>query len=239
MRFHTGCDGVRRRRDSLLLLSRVERFSLLALAGYWRAIPGVFFCEFRGSSSRFYRTQYDTLACKYQNRCPSRRGFRYCLAVALPCRCYSGVSGVSHLRGDDGDSRRLAAAGASTRDVRTWANNVRKASLRSLLETDAKQKATQRALCNEAMKMLDGKLQAYQQLAMTAEDEQLSREIRKTWSNYLMLDDKLLTLSEGGEASFAAARTLATGESADAFTAVARLIEQAVQSSTTVLAIQH
>ncbi|MEX3672329.1 methyl-accepting chemotaxis protein [Paraburkholderia phenoliruptrix] len=117
-------------------------------------------------------------------------------------------------------------------DVRTWANNVRKASLRSLLETDAKQKATQRALRNEAMKILDGKLQAYQQLAMTAEDEQLNREIRKTWSNYLMLDDKLLTLSESGEASFAAARTLATGESADAFTAVARLIEQAVQSST-------
>ncbi|MFT0174396.1 methyl-accepting chemotaxis protein [Paraburkholderia mimosarum] len=114
-------------------------------------------------------------------------------------------------------------------DIRTWANNVRKSTLRSVLETDPVKKVTQHTMRDFALHTLDAKIEAYGQLISSAKEDQLNEQIRKAWKSYLELDNKLLTLSEQGESSFASARSLAAGPSADAFTAVARLIEAEVQ----------
>ncbi|MEX3672268.1 methyl-accepting chemotaxis protein [Paraburkholderia phenoliruptrix] len=114
-------------------------------------------------------------------------------------------------------------------DIRTWANNVRKATLRSVLETDPAKKATQHTMRDFALRTLDAKTEAYGRLISSPEEDHLNQQIRKAWKSYLEMDDKLLALSEQGDGNLAAARSLATGDSADAFTTVAKLIEAEVQ----------
>lgn len=114
-------------------------------------------------------------------------------------------------------------------EIRVLTNRVRRASLRSVLESEPAGKQAQRAEHDEALAKVSESIQAYQKLISSPEDEQLNQSIKKAWHDYLALDRRLLELSEAGGASFASARALATGDSATSFSAVGKLIETDVQ----------
>lgn len=116
-------------------------------------------------------------------------------------------------------------------DIRALANDVRRASLGSVMETEPTGKEAQRAKRNDAMAKLSAAIEAYQKLVSSPEEEQLNQNIKKAWNDYVVLDGELLEFSEAGESSFAEARNFATGESATAFTAVTNLIEDDIQLS--------
>jgi methyl-accepting chemotaxis protein len=114
-------------------------------------------------------------------------------------------------------------------DIRAFANGVRRASLRSALEVEPVGKQAQRAQHDEALAKLNAAILAYQKLVSSPEEEQLNQNIKSAWNDYLVLDAKLLELSEAGDGSFASARVLSTGDSARSFSAVIKLIEDDVR----------
>lgn len=114
-------------------------------------------------------------------------------------------------------------------DIRALANGVRRASLRSIMESDVTAKQSQRAQHDADLSSLNAAMAAYEKLVSSPEEQQITDNLKNAWSAYMTSDAKLLELSESGDAGFAAARTLATGESARLFTQALRLIEQDVK----------
>lgn len=114
-------------------------------------------------------------------------------------------------------------------DIRALANGVRRASLRSIMESDVTAKQSQRAQHDADLSSFNAAMAAYEKLVSSPEEQQITDNLKNAWSAYMTSDAKLLELSESGDAGFAAARTLATGESARLFTQALRLIEQDVK----------
>lgn len=117
---------------------------------------------------------------------------------------------------------------AALGNVRALANSVRRASLRSVLEIEPAGKQAQRAQHDKALAELDLALQAYQKLVSSPEGEHIYQNINKAWGTFMVLDRKLLEFSEAGDSSFVKARSLATGESAAAFSSAIKFIEDDV-----------
>ncbi|MDP9651419.1 methyl-accepting chemotaxis protein [Paraburkholderia caledonica] len=114
-------------------------------------------------------------------------------------------------------------------EIRALANGVRRASLRSVLESDAAAKQTQRAQHDAARSALNAAMAEYTKLVSSPEEKKIFDNLTKGWEAYMTSDSKLLTLSESGDAGFAAARSLATGESATLFTQALQYIEEDVK----------
>jgi len=114
-------------------------------------------------------------------------------------------------------------------EIRALANGVRRASLRSVLESDAAAKQTQRAQHDAALSALNAAMADYTKLVSSPEEKKIFDNLTKGWEVYLASDSKLLRLSESGDAGFAAARSLATGESATLFTQALQYIEEDVK----------
>jgi X-X-X-Leu-X-X-Gly heptad repeat protein len=102
-------------------------------------------------------------------------------------------------------------------DVREAANEVRRASLRSVLETEAAKKQELRVQRDAEQQQLEIAMSAYEKTITRADEAQLAQRIRSTWTDYLATDKQLLELSEANNT--AAATALATGDSSTAFNA--------------------
>lgn len=98
------------------------------------------------------------------------------------------------------------------------ANGVRRASLRSVMESSAEGKLKQRNSHDASLTQFYAALEAYRSHASTNEEKLLFAEISQRWADYMMVDRQLLQLSEAGNSQFTAARALAVGDSATAFT---------------------
>jgi methyl-accepting chemotaxis protein len=99
--------------------------------------------------------------------------------------------------------------------VREAMNGTRRASLRSALESDATRKQAVHAEHDDMLKQFDTAMDAYEKTITGQDEAALAQRIKSTWSDYLVLDKQLLALSEAN--NDAAARQLATGDSATAF----------------------
>ncbi|HDR9021722.1 TPA: MCP four helix bundle domain-containing protein [Burkholderia vietnamiensis] len=114
-------------------------------------------------------------------------------------------------------------------EIRALANGVRRATLRSVLESEASAKNSQRSQHDAALASMKAAMASYEKLVSSPEERQLFDSMGKAWSAFLASDAKLLALSESGDAGFAAARSLATGESAMLFAQALDLVEQDVK----------
>jgi methyl-accepting chemotaxis protein len=114
-------------------------------------------------------------------------------------------------------------------DIRGYANAVRRATVGSVMESTPEGKQVQRARRDEVLTRMSAAMQAYQKLISSQEEEQLNQSMQKAWKEYLVIDGKLLELSEAGEGSFSAARAVTVGDSATSFAAVARLIDDGIR----------
>ncbi|MFP3835666.1 MCP four helix bundle domain-containing protein, partial [Chryseobacterium sp. SIMBA_028] len=100
-------------------------------------------------------------------------------------------------------------------------------------ESNAQGKQAQRTQHDEALASFNATMAEYGKLVSSAEEQQIFDDIRKAWAAFLAADRNLLELSESGDPGFAAARQLATGESARLFTGALQLIERDVELNRT------
>jgi methyl-accepting chemotaxis protein len=114
-------------------------------------------------------------------------------------------------------------------DVRNLANEVRRTTLRVVLESDANQKRAQIERHDSAILKLNATLAAYEKLISSKEEQQLYNEIKRAWATFLVSDKQLTNLAIAGDAEFAQARALSSGESSSLFSDVSRLIEEDVE----------
>ncbi|OXI34755.1 methyl-accepting chemotaxis protein [Burkholderia sp. AU16741] len=114
-------------------------------------------------------------------------------------------------------------------EIRALANGVRRASLRSVMESEATAKRNQRAQHDAALSSLKAAMASYEKLLSSPEERQAFGDLNRAWAAYEISDTKLLDLSESGDVGFSAARSLATGESAALFAQAVQLVEQDVK----------
>jgi methyl-accepting chemotaxis protein len=115
-------------------------------------------------------------------------------------------------------------------ELRSQVSSARRASLGHVIEGQKDAKAKQAA----AHELLVGKkipdtLMAYEKLVSSPEEGKLLEKIKSLWAAFAEDDRKLIALSDGGEASFAAARQLATGATAESYSKLSAAIEEDVQ----------
>jgi methyl-accepting chemotaxis protein len=103
-------------------------------------------------------------------------------------------------------------------NVRDATSGVRRASLRSVLESEATGKQAAHSEHDEMLKQFDTAMSAYEKTIAGQDEAALAQHIKLAWSDYLVLDKQLLALSEAN--NDAAARQLATGDAAVAFKAL-------------------
>ena len=111
-------------------------------------------------------------------------------------------------------------------DIRALADETRQASLSYLIATSSPERQSQRSKHDAALKELSQVWPQYEAVVGSAEELQLSNQIKAAWNTYLSLDKRLNELSDSGDEHFGDARAFAGGESSRAFTKVTDLIAQ-------------
>jgi methyl-accepting chemotaxis protein len=115
-------------------------------------------------------------------------------------------------------------------EIQAATDSVRRSTLRSVFQDNLNDKLAEHGRHDERVAKLAAAMQAYQKFVSSPEEAQLNEHIQKAWNDYLVLDKKLLELSEANnDSAFAEARKLVTGESSTAFLVVADLLAQDVQ----------
>jgi methyl-accepting chemotaxis protein len=111
-------------------------------------------------------------------------------------------------------------------DIRALADEVRQASLSYLIATSSAERQSQRSKHDTALNELSRVWPQYEAVVGSAEELQLSNQIKAAWTSYLALDKQLNELSDSGDEHFSDARSFAGGESSSAFSKVTALIAQ-------------
>jgi methyl-accepting chemotaxis protein len=111
-------------------------------------------------------------------------------------------------------------------NIRALADEARQASLSYLIATSASERQFQRSKHDAALNELARVWPQYEAVVGSAEELQLSNQIKAAWSTYLSLDKRLNELSDSGDEHFSDARAFAGGESSRVFTKVTELIAQ-------------
>ncbi len=111
--------------------------------------------------------------------------------------------------------------------IRLTANEVRRTSLRHVLEENKEAKQAQEEILKRDLDaVMPQQLAAYEKLIVSEEERQLYNTIRARWDAFVALDQKQIALSNAGHEHFSEARELAAGPAADAFTAVLDVIQK-------------
>ena len=102
-------------------------------------------------------------------------------------------------------------------EIRARANEVRRATLRSVLETNAPGKQLQHQAHDKARDGMVDALNRYEALISSPQEKALDQTIRSAWAQQMEDDTRLLAMSEAGDSQFADARRFAVGASAASF----------------------
>ena len=111
-------------------------------------------------------------------------------------------------------------------NIRALADETRQASLSYLIATSSSERQFQRSKHDAALNELSRMWPQYEAVVGSAEELQLSNQIKAAWSTYLSLDKRLNELADSGDEHFSDARSFAGGESLRAFTKVTDLVAQ-------------
>ncbi|WP_290428862.1 methyl-accepting chemotaxis protein [Roseateles amylovorans] len=114
-------------------------------------------------------------------------------------------------------------------DVRGQANNVRRVSMRHVLEVGQAEKDIQQVRRQALLdKTMPESFAAYEKLVSSPEEAALLKQIKTQWAAYLVEDQKMVTLSSAGPDSFEQARRVSVGPAAKAFAELQKLLDQAI-----------
>ena len=102
-------------------------------------------------------------------------------------------------------------------DVQGAAQDLRRISLRHVLATDEPTKAQLRVTHDQAVQKVNAALAAYKPLISSPEEQKLADAIATSYAEYLDVDQKLIGLSDRGEAGLAEARAYTGGATGDSF----------------------
>jgi len=151
-------------------------------------------------------------------------------SVTLVLLCLVGALGLmqtSHIYSGAQDlATNLLPSVQRLGNIRALASETRQASLGYLIATDPAERTSQRSKHDAALSELARVWPQYEAVVGSAEELQLSNQIKAAWSTYLALDKKLNQLSDSGDDRFSDARSLAGGDSSSAFAAVTDLVAQ-------------
>lgn len=115
-------------------------------------------------------------------------------------------------------------------EVRAAANTARRASLRHVIEWTAQGKEGQhQAFLKAVDDQLKPALLSYSKLVSSPQEQQIHEAISGALNDWLKTEPEIARLSEGGEATFAAARAEATGNSTAKFLAAMAAIERGIE----------
>lgn len=101
--------------------------------------------------------------------------------------------------------------------VRSRIEDARRTSLRYLLTGDGNHRAEIRRLRNTYLAEVTSSLAAYSTRISSPAEQRLYAEIKVAIAPYTELDDRLFSLMDGRDATFSAARALASGGASQAF----------------------
>jgi methyl-accepting chemotaxis protein len=110
-------------------------------------------------------------------------------------------------------------------ELRAQANAERRTALRYLLEADAEGRARQLQAREQALAKLRQAMDGVDKLVSAPAEARLLQDVKAAWQAYAADDEKLLQMSDRGDADYAAARKFATGPSAASFATFAQAIE--------------
>ncbi|WP_019576518.1 methyl-accepting chemotaxis protein [Curvibacter lanceolatus] len=114
-------------------------------------------------------------------------------------------------------------------DIRASLNRARRAGLRHLLENSPEGKLAQQKLSeDELMQKLPKLLAQFEPMIATAEEKQAYEKMRSTYEEWHALEKKQLQLSSGSASDQEAARQMAVGDNARAFSAITTAAEKLV-----------
>jgi methyl-accepting chemotaxis protein len=139
------------------------------------------------------------------------------LGLAQTSRIYSGTQDLA---------TNLLPSVQRLGNIRALADEARQASLSYLIATSTSERQFQRSKHDAALNELLRVWPQYEAVVGSAEELQLSNQIKTAWSTYLSLDKRLNELADSGDEHFSDARSFAGGESLRAFTKVTDLIAQ-------------
>jgi len=115
-------------------------------------------------------------------------------------------------------------------ELRANVNEARRAALRHVLETTEAGKSTQAAILAETMdKRIPAALSAYEALISSEEERALAGQIKSGLVAMRQMNERLIGLSNQGDASLADTRELAVGESARQFRSIMDVINKDVE----------
>src|SRR5450830_640491 len=106
-------------------------------------------------------------------------------------------------------------------DIRGTVNEIRRVSLRIFLESTPEARQAQLKIYEDAVENRLPKLFAeYEPMIASPEERKQYEEIRSSWAEFLAIDKKQITLSQGSEGDCEAARQLAVGDGGGEFSDV-------------------
>jgi len=115
-------------------------------------------------------------------------------------------------------------------ELRANVNEARRAALRHVLETTEAGKSTQAAILAETMdKRIPEALSRYEALVSSEEERALAGQIKSGLAAMRQMNERLIGLSNQGDASLADTRELAVGESARQFRSIMDVINKDVE----------
>ncbi|MEP7099016.1 MAG: methyl-accepting chemotaxis protein [Burkholderiales bacterium] len=125
--------------------------------------------------------------------------------------------------------------------AKSLTEDVRRHSLLHVLDNDPAEKARQQAARDAIVSTtLPKVLSAYEKTINAPDEQELYESIKSAWGAYLVEDQKLLGLSNGGESSFVEARKLAAGGAATKFAEAMQAIDKDIElnAAGSVVAVQ-
>ena len=115
-------------------------------------------------------------------------------------------------------------------EIQELAGRVRRQSLTHVLQIDAKGKQAQQGAHDDLISTkMPAAFASYEKVVTSGDEQKLYEAIKTRWSEYVAIDKRVQELSNGGEATFAEARQLSTGEASKAFAALREAIEQDIK----------
>ncbi|MDD0809603.1 methyl-accepting chemotaxis protein [Curvibacter sp. RS43] len=118
-------------------------------------------------------------------------------------------------------------------DIRASLNEVRRASLRHLLESRPEGRQAQQAIHDAALAKLPKLYAQYEPMIASPEERQLYEAMRSEWDAFLSLEKRQIALGNGSESEREEGRQLATGEAAKAFSSVLGTLSKVVDINVT------
>ncbi|MDR5740572.1 MULTISPECIES: methyl-accepting chemotaxis protein [unclassified Caballeronia] len=152
--------------------------------------------------------------------------------IALLSLCLIGGTAMFQVsrvyRGTEDIAKNWLPSVQTLSDIRASANAVRRATLVTVVTTDAQEKARQLQKHTDSLQALNGAMSRYESMLSSPEERQIFSDMKAALSVYLKEDEKIAALMQQGDSHFDEARKLAGNDSSLLLAPVMELIDKDV-----------